>query len=503
VTLQSRLLAKCQKGYEAVVSEICERWAEVLGDEAFEGVRMADFAAAVMDRIEAENPPLNAGKSIDMMGGLLALSAWCGFTVSADIHRQIGLRIRCGLYDSMRHRRDIAPHLSDRPKTHALFAGVFEGPNHSPTRGMVDYGLALLADPEVERLDIYHIGAPNPAIMEYMRRKFATAGDRVHLLALDKTAGLVATVTARGPSIVHIWTEQPFAPKLSFLSMYRPTVMYTCADAPPYQYADVYWFLRDTPYIAAAWARNGVPDAFIANYVPRPNGPDGPERRAQVPRTKAELGFSPDNVVLVSVGNRLAIEMDQAFVGGLEVVLRRHPRALWLVVGALPDDLIGAYRSRFGSQFSHIPYDPNLNALFGACDIFVNPFRAGGGGSAALAMANGAVVLTRGDFGDVGGITPSIHHAQDAGGYFAKLVELIQNPDLRHQWRVVQTEHVERLSDQGAFTQSLREMSDLAWARYRQRVGRPIEYLFDIPPPRSGALDHADQMTQRQTGTGR
>jgi hypothetical protein len=235
--------------------------------------------------------------------------------------------------------------------------------------------------------------------------------------------------------------------------------------------------------MAAAWAKNGVPYAFIANYVPCAHGPDCAESRAKVLRTKAELGFSPHDVVLASVGNRLAIEMDQAFVGRLEAVLGSHPQAVWLVVGALPQTTIGAYRGRLGRKFVHIPYDPNLNALFGACDIFVNPFRAGGGASANLAMANGTVVLTRGDFGDVGGITPSIHRAPNAESYFAKLVELIGDPALRDQWRIVQTQHYERAADQAAFAQSLRKMSDLAWARYNARVGKPVEHLFDIPMP--------------------
>jgi hypothetical protein len=150
----------------------------------------------------------------------------------------------------------------------------------------------------------------------------------------------------------------------------------------------------------------------------------------------------------------------------------------------------------------HVPYDRKLNELLSACDIFLNPFRAGGGDSANLAMSNGCVVLTRGDFGDVGGVTPSICHTFDADGYFAKLVELIQNPALRDQWRAVQTEHSERTSDQAAFTQSLRQMSDLAWARYRERVGKPIEHLFDIPPI-TGAQGGVDQRAERQTGTGR
>jgi hypothetical protein len=364
---------------------------------------------------------------------------------------------------------------------------------------MVDYSLALLADPEVERLDIYHIGMPNPHIMDYMRQKFSAAGDRVNLLAVENMPQILGTVAARGSSIVHFWCEHAVMSQISFLAAFRPTMMYTCADGPPYQYADVYWFFRDTPYITAAWAKKGVPDAFIANYVSCPQVPNTTERRAEVHRSKAEFGLSSDAILLVSVGNRLAIEMDKAFVGGVEAVLRSHPQAFWLVVGPLPDNILSAFRSVLGRQFAHLPYEPKLNALMGACDIFLNPFRAGGGDSANLAIANGCVVLTRGDFGDVGGLTPPIHHAPDADGYFTKLVELINDPALRDQWRTVQTVYADQLSDQAALTQSLRKMADLAWARYRQRVGRPIEELFDIPVP----VDHtpAEPNAERQTGT--
>jgi len=470
----------------------------LLGEDAFEGAPATEFADQVMDRVEGSD--LSGDIKRQLVGDLMSLSAWCGFEASADVHRRIGLLLRRILYEAVRRHSIVQPEL-ERPKIHSLFAGQFLAPQHSPTRGMVDYSLALLADPEVERLDIYHIGMPGPLIMDYMRQKFSAAGERVNLVPVETLPQILGTVAARGFSIVHFWCEFPIMPQLSFLAAFRPTVMYICADGTPYQYADVYWFFRDTPHIAAAWARKGVPDAFIANYICSPNGPNTSERRAAVYRSKAELGLSPDDVLLVSVGNRLAIEMDQAFIGGVVGVLRSHPQAIWLVVGSLPDNILAACQSVLGRQFAHIPYDKKLNALFGACDVFLNPFRAGGGDSAALAMANGAVVLTRGDFGDVGGLTPSIHHAQDAGGYFAKLVELIQNPALRDQWRVVQTEHIERLSDQAAFTQSLRTMSDVAWGRYRQRVGRSIEDLFDMPPI-AGAQSDTDPRAERQAGTG-
>jgi hypothetical protein len=501
MTLQSHLLARCQKGYEDSVTRISERWTPLIGDDALEDAPATRFADEVMDRIEACDASGDTKRQL--VGDMMSLSAWCGFEMSADVHRRMGLLIRRILYEEIRRFSIVYPE-PQRPTIHALFAGQFMAPQHSPTRGMVDYSLALLADPEVERLDIYHLGMPNAHIMEYMGQKFSAVGDRVKLVPLETLAQIVGTVAARGSSIVHFWCDYAIGAQLSYLAAFRPTVMYTCADAPPYQYADVYWFLRDTAYIGEAWAKRGVPDSFIANYVSCAYGPNTSERRAKVHRSKAELGLSSDDVVLVSVGNRLAIEIDPPFIGGLEAVLRAHPQAIWLVVGPLPDNIIAGCRSVLGRQFLHIPYDLNLNALLGACDVFLNPFRAGGGDSAALAMANGAVVLTRGDFGDVGGLTPPIHHTQDADGYFTTLIDLIQNPALRDQWRVIQTEHVERLSDQAALTQSLRKMSDLAWERFRQRVGAPIEDLFGVPRPADQGLQHlAAPKAGRKTGTRR
>jgi glycosyltransferase involved in cell wall biosynthesis len=498
MTLQSHLMARCQTGYEAQVAKICQRWTSLFGEDAFKDAPITGFADWVMDRLEASD--LSGDTKRQLVGDLMSLSAWCGFETSADVYRRMGLLVRRALYENVRGHSIVHPE-PQRPKIHSLFAGQFIAPQHSPTRGMVDYSLALLADPEVERLDIYHIGMPNPHILDYMRQKFSAAGDRVNLVPVETLPQILGTVAARGSSIVHFWCEHAVMPQISFLAAFRPTVMYTCADGPPYQYADVYWFFRDSAYIATAWANKGVPAPFIANYVSSPYGANSSERWAQVRRSKTEFGLSADDLLLVSVGNRLAIEMDQAFVGGLETVLRNHPQAVWLVVGPLPDNFLSAFRGVLGRQFVHVPYERKLNELLSACDIFLNPFRAGGGDSANLAMANGCVVLTRGDFGDVGGVTPSICHTLDADGYFAKLVELIQNPALRDQWRVVQTEHSERTSDQAAFTQSLRQMSDLAWARYRQRVGKPIEDLLDIPPV-AGAQGGVDPGAERQTGTG-
>jgi hypothetical protein len=476
MTLRQSLLARCQRGYETPVGRIAQEWSLIFGEDAFETVSPEDFPMAVLDQVWRNT--IDDSLKPQIFGNLFSLAAWCGFNITPQMHSLVGQDLRRVIYDCVRHVR-VSGSTPRRPTVHALFTCKFRDPLHSPTRGVVDYGLALLSDPQVERVDIYHDGAVEPEMLDYLRQRLGDFGDRIHLVPLN--LGQIGTVLERGPTMTHIWCDHAMAAHLSLLAALGPTIMFICADAPPYQYADVYWFFHNASYIAKSWAQKGVPDSFIANYMPCAQGPNTIIRRSEIRRSKAEFGLGDEDVLLVSVGNRLAVEIDRVFMNGVEAALRAHPSAVWLAVGQLPDNLLNACHTVLGRQFLHVPYERQLNSLLTACDIFINPFRAGGGDSAAQAMSNGAVVLTRGDFGDVAGLTPLAHHAADAEDYFLKLVDLIENPALRSAWSSVQSVHINALWDQAAFTLSLRHMADIAWDRYQQRVGQPIERLFALP----------------------
>ncbi len=259
--------------------------------------------------------------------------------------------------------------------------------------------------------------------------------------------------------------------------MLGPTIMFTCGDAAPVQFADVYWYGHDESYISTLWRRQGAPEPFIENYRFLRSTPlNLPE--SKVDRTRAELGFEPGEIILVSAGNRLGRDLDQAFVDGLGGFLRRRPDVRWVAVGSLHDYWISALSRVWGRQFVHIPYDTDLRSLLANCDIFANPFRAGGGQSSVIAVDAGAVVLTRGDLGDVGSCIPPEHRAHGVADYFASLENLVADPALRSAWSREQKAYLARSADPDAFAAELGEACDLALDRFAGRTPVSLEALF-------------------------
>ncbi|MCM1307110.1 MAG: glycosyltransferase [Butyrivibrio sp.] len=124
------------------------------------------------------------------------------------------------------------------------------------------------------------------------------------------------------------------------------------------------------------------------------------ELRSQTEKvSREELGLPKDKFVLVSVGGRLDVEIDDAFIAMLNKI---EAEDICLV-------LIGPF-----SRYEEIVRDnPKLKdkliclgrrtdvlACLEVCDLYVNPYRKGGGTSGVEALHMGVPVLTV-DYGDV------------------------------------------------------------------------------------------------------
>jgi hypothetical protein len=252
--------------------------------------------------------------------------------------------------------------------------------------------------------------------------------------------------------------------------------MFVCGDEAPVQYADVYWYYHQTDYVAERWARRGAPPSFIKNYVFSQSGPTLIEGRP-TPRKRQPLGWNENNFIMATVGNRLGIDLDEAFVTGMEAVLKDHPECVWLVVGALPEHLIYAFEQGFGFQFRHVPFESELGELMTIVDVFANPFRPGGGNSANMALRAGSVIMTLNE-GDVSSLVPTEHLATSHFDYFEKLLLLIRYENLLREWKIDQQRQFMSISDQSAFLNSIKFMSNLAYDRFVSRRKIPLTEII-------------------------
>lgn len=152
--------------------------------------------------------------------------------------------------------------------------------------------------------------------------------------------------------------------------------------------------------------------------------------------TRAELGLPERAFCFVVVGNRLPVEIDKPFVEFLETLLEPDPDSHVIFIG---NDADGQWEAqlpeRLRRQMSYRPFQQDLGALYRVVDVFLNPFRQGGGVSAFLAMKEGVPIVTL-DHGDVASylgeelasldIQAYQHHARrlrDDADYFGEVVQ--------------------------------------------------------------------------------
>lgn len=468
-----------QERYLPSIKIIAERWDIMLGEDALDGVNDYTFAERVIGLLESGK--YRADFILQVISDLGSIAWWRGPHLS-DGHAgrvaALARRLHLSGADALTlPPRDIP--LGAAQRAHVIFAGDLMGPLHSPSRGAIDYAAALAMDPTVERIDLHHGGEIKNNMQAYIDERLGDVPPErgLNLISTQENPDYLVDAIRKGPCTYHFWCEPIMAPQITIASRLGPTVMFTCGDEPPPQYADVFWYFHEPQHMAPIWKRRGAPASYIRNYVQSLSGPfydEGPP----APRARAEVDLPQDAFVIATVGNRLAVDLDETFVTGIEKILRDRPNCIWLVVGGLPDNLLDACQAILGDQFRYIYQDLELARLMTTVDVFANPFRQGGGNSAMIALTAGAVLLTTKD-GDVASMAPPEHRAKDPEDYFARLAMLIDTPGALDAWREPQRERCRLMTDQTHFLSALKAMVDLAHQRFEARQGRTLTSVVE------------------------
>ncbi|OYU75753.1 MAG: hypothetical protein CFE32_13060 [Alphaproteobacteria bacterium PA3] len=134
---------------------------------------------------------------------------------------------------------------------------------------------------------------------------------------------------------------------------------------------------------------------------------------------RADLDLTPDALVLITAGARLAYEVEGDWAARMLHWLHHHSQAVWLLVGgdaSVPPALRLAMDT---GALRILPHQSDLRGLLRYADIYANPPRLGGGFSVAEAMAEGLAVasMANGDGGDKVGPTAT----STLDDYFAQL----------------------------------------------------------------------------------
>jgi len=108
-----------------------------------------------------------------------------------------------------------------------------------------------------------------------------------------------------------------------------------------------------------------------------------------------DFGFLKDDIIVVTVGKRLAFEISTALIDQFCYLLSSDRRIKWLLVGTSEIPYLqSAYPQLLEKSVFLLEYESDLPGLFGMCDIYLNPERIGGGTTIAWAMQQGVAVVS-------------------------------------------------------------------------------------------------------------
>ena len=168
---------------------------------------------------------------------------------------------------------------------------------------------------------------------------------------------------------------------------------------------------------------------------------------AETPRERAPRSPSipPDALLFVMAGNRLGSEVDDTFAEVIAAILASNKKAHVAVV--CPDyagELNGKLTKKQARRVHRFDWQDDLAGFFTACDVYLNPFRQGGGISAYLAMRAGLPVLSLSD-GDVRNYVGLEQCVPDKSAYKQRALELATDPMARQELAQLMTARVSQI----------------------------------------------------------
>jgi glycosyltransferase involved in cell wall biosynthesis len=208
-----------------------------------------------------------------------------------------------------------------------------------------------------------------------------------------------------------------------------PILDFTMGDASWSPYADIYLSGRNSKALDNEFVMTPKVSEREKMHV---HHPFVELPQAISTKRRDQYNLSEDAIVLITVGNRLDGEMSNEFCDIVAGVLEAEPRAAWIIVGKAEFGYLNQqYPELALKQIIFIDYEEDLASLYKLCDIFVNPFRKGGGFSVALAMQCALPVVTLGYINDAASYVGDHFVCETKTQYSQKLANYCKNAQLR------------------------------------------------------------------------
>jgi len=162
----------------------------------------------------------------------------------------------------------------------------------------------------------------------------------------------------------------------------------------------------------------------------------------------SDFGLPDDGDLFLVVGNRLDIEVTDAFLDAMETLIDRLPTARIVFAGETTT-LERRLAARSRADRLHAPgFVGRIREMCRLATAAVNPPRQGGGGSAATALAEGLPVVTTG--GDTAAVAGGEMTVADLSAVIDRCVRLATDPSFRYRQRSAARARFEQMGDRSA-----------------------------------------------------
>jgi hypothetical protein len=122
-----------------------------------------------------------------------------------------------------------------------------------------------------------------------------------------------------------------------------------------------------------------------------------------IEKTKSQFNIDENSFILVTVGNRLDAEINEEFAELIIKTLKENNGMTWCIVGSSSIRIVDSLCNdlNLNERVKYFKYISELLDFYTCCDVYINPFRKGGGNSAAMAMRAGLPIVSLNKESDV------------------------------------------------------------------------------------------------------